>query len=291
MLTDSQREQFRRDGFLNYGEKVLTDEELDALRAALQRTLDGESEGAPDANRNIGGSPTSVVTQVVNIWEAEPAFAAHLVNDRIVPIVARLMTAAAGQPVDTVRVWHDQIQIKPPRIGGPTTWHQDFPYWPIISPPDLVSAWVALEDADEANGCMSMVRGSHRWGVYRGPQGNGTVGNTATHGPAYDPSFVPEGETVEVVPVPVKAGSVVFHHCLTWHGAPPNGSDRSRPAIAVHYMPGHVRYTPEGNHHLVEDHITVAPGEILKGEYFPTVLEEGRLQPAPRTPAHPSAKL
>jgi hypothetical protein len=36
---------------------------------------------------------------------------------------------------DTVRVWHDQVQIKPARIGGPTVWHQDHPYWPVISPP------------------------------------------------------------------------------------------------------------------------------------------------------------
>jgi ectoine hydroxylase-related dioxygenase (phytanoyl-CoA dioxygenase family) len=281
MLTDQQVQQFKHDGFLNYGEKILTDDELNALRAALKRTLDGESEAAPDANRNIGGSDTSVVTQIVNIWEAEPAFAAHLYNDRIVPMVARLMGDA-----ETVRVWHDQVQIKPPQVGGPTIWHQDFPYWPVISPSDLVSAWVALEDADEENGCMSMVRKSHSWGPYKGPHGGGTIKNTETHGPAYESSMVPEGEVVEVVSCPVKAGSVVFHHCLTWHGAPPNHSDRSRPAIAVHYMPGHVRYTPEGRHHLVEEHITVPAGEILKGEHFPTVLEDGRiLAPQPRTSA------
>jgi ectoine hydroxylase-related dioxygenase (phytanoyl-CoA dioxygenase family) len=158
MLTDQQVQQFRQDGFLSYGEKVLTDDELDALRVALKRTLDDQSESAPDAKRNIGGSDTSVVTQIVNIWEAEPAFAAHLYNDRIVPMVAQLMGGA-----ETVRVWHDQIQIKPPHIGGPTIWHQDFPYWPIIAPSDLISAWVALEDADEENGCMSMVRKSHSW--------------------------------------------------------------------------------------------------------------------------------
>ena len=183
------------------------------------------------------------------MWEAEPAFAAHLVNDRIVPMVAALMGA------DTVRVWHDQMQLKPPFIGGPTIWHQDFPYWPVISPPNLVSAWVALEDADEANGCMSMARRSHAWGAYRG----GTIGDTENYAPDYDPTFLPRGETVETVACPVKAGSVVFHHCLTWHGAPPNRTERPRPAIAVHYMPGDTRYTPHGKAHLVEKHIAVAP--------------------------------
>ena len=123
---------------------------------------------------------------------------------------------------------------------------------------------------------MSMVRGSHKWGPYRGPKGGGTIGNTADDGPDYEPSLVPPGESVEVVPVPVKAGSVVFHHCLTWHGAPRNRSARPRPAIAVHYMPGWERYQPEqGKEHLVEKYIAVAPGEVLRGSHFPTVLEDG----------------
>lgn len=266
MLTDTQLQSFRDDGFLVYG-RVLSDEQLNALRDALNRTVTGESEAAPDANRNLTGDPNNVVTQIVNIWEAEPAFRDHLSNTAIVPLVAQLMGT------DTVRVWHDQVQIKPPRIGGPTIWHQDFPYWPVIQPADLVSAWVALEDATVENGCMSMVRGSYKWGPYNG----GTVGNTETHGPAYDPAFIPEGETVEVVPCEVKAGSVVFHHCLTWHGAPPNRSEHNRPAIAVHYMPGWTRYEPQGKTHLVEEHIAVAPGEILTGEHFPTVMQAGKI--------------
>ncbi|MBC8102461.1 MAG: phytanoyl-CoA dioxygenase family protein [Cytophagales bacterium] len=286
MLTEPQIQQFRQDGFLNYGAPVLTENEVETLRAALHRTLAGKSEATPDSNRNIGGSDQSVVTQIVNIWEAEPAFAAHLHNDRIVSMVAQLMDGA-----DTLRVWHDQIQIKPPHIGGPTIWHQDFPYWPVISPPDLISAWVALEDADEANGCMSMVPRSHLWGSYNGPHGGGTIQNTERHGPAYEPSCVPDGETVAVVSVPVRAGSVAFHHCLTWHGAPPNHSDRPRPAIAVHYMAGSVRYTPQGRSHLVEEHITVAPGEILRGEHFPTVYEAGRVLPPPPAPNPLTAKL
>ena len=94
-----------------------------------------------------------------------------------------------------MRVWHDQMQLKPAHIGGPTIWHQDHPYWPVIQPADLVSAWVALEDATAENGAMSMVRRSHLWGQYDG----GTVGINADYSPAYDPAFVPGGETVEVV--------------------------------------------------------------------------------------------
>lgn len=271
MLTDEQIASFRENGFLYYG-PVLTPEELSSLQTALARVQSGDSAKSPEANRNLTGDPENVVTQIVNIWEAEPAFEAHLYNDRIVKMVAQLMGT------DTVRVWHDQVQVKPPRIGGPTIWHQDHPYWPVIQPADLVSAWVALDDATVENGAMSMVRRSHRWGPYNG----GTVGsNPDGWGPAADPSFLPEGETIEVVPVPVPAGGVVFHHCLTWHGAPPNRTDTNRPAIAVHYMPGWTRYEPNGASHLVEHHIEVAPGEELVGQHFPTVLENGVHQAPP----------
>jgi len=266
MLTNEQVEFFRRNGFLNYG-NVLSPHETTELRDALQRVLDDRSEAKPEAARNLLGDSEEVVIQVVNIWEAEPAFRKHLSNPRIVRMIAQLMGT------DTVRVWHDQIQIKPPFKGGPTVWHQDHPYWPVIAPADLVSAWVALEDATIDNGCMSMVPRSHLWGPY----GSGTIGNTDDHAPAYDPAFLPAGERVEVVPCEVPAGSVVFHHCLTWHGAPPNRTERNRPAIAVHYMPGHTRYEPRGEH-LIGHHIEVQPGEVLVGRAFPTVMENGEVR-------------
>ena len=98
--------------------------------------------------------------------------------------------------------------------------------------------------------------------------------------PLPDRSLLPPDAIIEPVPCPVKKGEVMFHHCLTWHGSPPNRSDRGRPAIAVHYMPGWTRYEKEpGRTHLVEHHITVQPGEVLKGEHFPTVWENGRPVP------------
>src|SRR3954469_10441695 len=63
-----------------------------------------------------------------------------------------------------IRLWHDQIQYKPKGVGGVNRWHQDWPYWPTMSVANAVTAWIAIDDADVDNGCMSMVAGSHRWG-------------------------------------------------------------------------------------------------------------------------------
>lgn len=264
LLTSEQKAEFHERGFLHYG-RVMTEEQTDALRERMFEVIEGRSKGKAESVSGWGDKRK--VIQIVNIWEADDLFRAHLYNPTITQIVSELMDT------DTVRVWHDQVQFKPPLIGGPTDWHQDHPYWPIIQPADLISAWVALEDATIENGAMSMVARSHLWGQYDG----GTIGINADYSPAYDPAFVPEGETVEVVPCEVVAGGVVFHHCRTWHGAPANHSDRPRPAIAVHYMPGYTRYAPSGHTHLVERHIHVAPGEALIGEHFPTVMEQGKM--------------
>jgi hypothetical protein len=80
LLTDEQVQFFRDNGYLNYNEPVLSPAELDDLRAALDRVMSGNSAAQPEriANISAGQSEGNVVTQIVNIWEAEPAFRRHL---------------------------------------------------------------------------------------------------------------------------------------------------------------------------------------------------------------------
>lgn len=263
MLTEQQVAGFHTQGFVQ-GPRVYSDEQADALRQRMFAVIEGRAAGSPELLRNMTGDAENVVIQIVNIWESDALFRRHIEHSAICGMAAQL----TGSPV--LRVWHDQIQYKPPRCGGPTNWHQDHPYWPIIQPADLVSAWVALDDADIDNGCMWMVPGSHRWGPYNG----GTIGtDPISFAPTPDPAWVGERK-IEPIPCPVKKGHVIFHHCLVWHGSPWNRSDRGRPAIAVHYMPGHTRYEPTTTH-VMERRVTVQPGEILQGEYFPLVWDNG----------------
>ena len=43
------------------------------------------------------------------------------------------------------------------------------------------------------------------------------------------------------VPVPVKAGCGMVHHCMTLHQTDPNRSSRDRRAMVLHYMPSGTR--------------------------------------------------
>jgi ectoine hydroxylase-related dioxygenase (phytanoyl-CoA dioxygenase family) len=159
---------------------LLGPDELKPLQDAFENLKEGRSKKQPELSRNLSGDEENVVLQIVNAWEAEEAFYRYLFHPVLTESAAQLMGT------DTVRVWHDQVQYKPPFKGGPTVWHQDYPYWPVLEPGDLVSAWLALEDADEENGCMSMVPGSHLWGTY----GDGTIGiRDGDWGPAFEEGF------------------------------------------------------------------------------------------------------
>lgn len=258
MLTTAQVEQFHANGFLNGG-RLLTDGEVETLRAEVMRVIDERERTdipQPVHVRNMSRDDSRAVWQIVNIWQASGPFHQLISRDDITTAIAQL--TGAGE----LRIWHDQIQYKPPQTGGTTHWHQDAPLWPIIRPMTEVTAWVALDDADEANGCMSMVRGSHKWGdnIEYLKQLEAINTMPTEH----------EGRPLRVASCPVRKGEVHFHHSLTWHGSHNNTSDRPRRAIALHYMTGETRYVASGEH-VMKQYVEVADGEQLRGSYFPQV--------------------
>ena len=253
MLSEADVRSFEERGFVTGG-RVLEADAVDELRAELARVSaeqDATDGAKPVLDRDIG-QERAPVQQVVNIWQASPAFRRLLQHPRIVAEVVQLTGARE------LRVWHDQIQYKPPRTGGTTHWHQDAPAWPVITPDVQVTAWVALDDVDLDNGCMWMVSGSHRWGTVSLPDPGEEL--PATFG----------GHSVSAEPRPVLAGHVHYHHCLTWHASFPNRSGGPRRAIAIHYMPEQTRYVQEGEHPM-KPFVQVQDGRQLTGDAFPQV--------------------
>ena len=258
MLTESQVSEFHAQGFLRGG-RVLSDAEVDELRSELQRVIDSHDrlERKPVRIVNLSGKPDAPVWQIVNIWMASDAFKRLVFNRAIIEEVARLTGARE------LRLWHDQIQYKPGQIGGVNMWHQDSPYWPNIAPlTSELTAWVALDEVDESNGCMSMVVGSHRWGKQ--------IDFLHTLREYGDMPAEFQGRALEVTLCPVGKGEVHYHHPLTWHGSHANTSGRPRRAIALHYMTQETVYVEAGNH-VMKPYVTVNDGEVLQGESFPQV--------------------
>ena len=65
-------------------------------------------------------------------------------------------------------VYHYQSKLtaKEPREGGAWEWHQDYGYWYYNGclRPDMLSCMIALDRSDRNNGCLQLVKGSHKLG-------------------------------------------------------------------------------------------------------------------------------
>ena len=154
VLTNRQVEDFNTNGFLNIGQ-VLDNEGCERFRSEMLRVAAGIYDRAPIQLRNVNQDENAPVLQISNIWHSSSMFFDHMSLPAITDAVAELTGSAV------LRVWHDQVQSKPANIGGSTAWHQDAPAWPILEPPDLITAWVPFQDTTIENGCMWMVPGSH----------------------------------------------------------------------------------------------------------------------------------
>jgi ectoine hydroxylase len=136
---------------------------------------------------------------------------------------------------DRVYVYHNKVVLKYPGMPG-FKYHQDYFYWYYMGNlfPDLVTAFIAVDAADEANGCLKVIEGSHKLGrldhkLYDGISDSGV-----------------EPQRLEVIcaRLPERAlvldvGDVAIFHCNTLHGADPNQSDASRLAVLGCYNTKH----------------------------------------------------
>ena len=61
-----------------------------------------------------------------------------------------------------VSVYFSQIFFKAPEGGGPKPAHQDNYYFGPTDIEGVVTAWIALDDATEENGCLDFIKGSHK---------------------------------------------------------------------------------------------------------------------------------
>ncbi len=131
--------------------------------------------------------------------------------------------------------WNTHWFVKEPGDGRYVGWHQDLTYWH-LEPDEAITVWIALSDVTVENGAMKMVRGTHTREV---------VEHTDTWKPG---AMLTRGQEIAVtvdeataIDVEMAAGEMSLHHHKIFHASPANrGMDR-RIALAVRYIPAHVR--------------------------------------------------
>lgn len=195
-----------------------------------------------------------------NLWREAPAFEA-LVRDGG---LARLVRDLRG--ADEVVYFQDNLVWKRPGATERVEWHQDYSYWPLSSPAGL-TVWIALDEADAANGCMHYLPGTHRLGECA-PQ-DFVAG--ATQAPRDDlPPLDARGREHEAVAVAAAPGDVVVHDPLVWHMSPGNSSDRERRAWSLSWILPSNRWDPGHSPHPFNYQYSPRPGSAVEGELFPS---------------------
>ena len=116
--------------------------------------------------------------------------------------------------------------IKNPNEKGFVSYHQDAKYIG-LEPHNWVTAWVAITDSNEQNGCMRMWSGSHKDNLKPHDQ-KFNKGNLLTRGQTV--KDVPRAETTPLI---LTAGQMSLHHPTIVHGSDLNKSDDRRIGFVI----------------------------------------------------------
>ncbi len=127
--------------------------------------------------------------------------------------------------------FHSKLMQKEPKVGGAWEWHQDYGYWyknQFMFPDELISVMVALTEANKGNGCLQVIKGSHKLGRVN----HGFAGEQV----GADMQMVNNAlKTMELVYVELEAGDALIFHSNLLHRSEANLSDRPRWSIISCY--------------------------------------------------------
>jgi phytanoyl-CoA hydroxylase len=264
MLTEAQKEQYHRDGFIVIP-NFKSAQEIAALRARAGQIV---NDFDPAAQSGIFSTIEQEKTtddyflgsdNTIRCFFEEEAFGAdgqlrqakelsinkigHAMHDldpvfRAFTADARLETLARDVGLVDPKVWQSMYIFKQPGIGGEVRWHQDATYFD-TDPISVTTFWFALEDATLDNGCLWAEPGGHRGPMRERFLRNGDVVRMEK---LSDLAW-PDNSTA--VPVECKAGSLVCFHGLLPHYSAPNRSPVSRHAYTLHVTDGATAYSPQ----------------------------------------------
>lgn len=185
-----------------------------ALRA------EGPKPGDFGASTEKDNDPLYKYPRMINMHRWDDTSRNWLLTDRL----RELLTGLAGVEPYAVQT---MLYFKPPGARGQAV-HQD--NWYLRAQPGTcIGAWMALDDCDEANGCLELVPGSNKWPLLCAVEADTEKSFTS------NTVALPEG--AELRPMIMKAGDVLFFHGSVVHGSKPNvTSDRFRRSLIGHYV-------------------------------------------------------
>ena len=215
-LTSRQSAEFRRNGYLLVPQ--LFDAESIALLDKIARA--DRAIAAAGAMEDADGGKSKIwITHELH----KNIYTAFVHCERIVQPMEQIFEGP-------VYHWHHKMILKEPRIGGAWEWHQDYGYWYIETClfPRLASCLIAVDRAVKENGCLQVLKGSHKMGRLDHQRIRGQF--TA------EPQRVEiAGQRLGLVHCEMEPGDALFFHCNTLHRSDPNRSESARWSLICCY--------------------------------------------------------
>lgn len=223
MVTPEQMKLFHDKGWVVV-EGVFDTDTIDNI-AAIATTIIDEDLKQPHVSLMAGERLESgeiIPRKIMYPFFKHPAFQKFVLNDRFNSVIEEFIG-------NTPLLLTDQVFMKPPQHGGPKPYHQDDFYFQCFPADQVITAWIALDDVDEENGCLRYISESHKVGIIP----HSPISEAEPH------NLVPPDDRINMDNeelAPVHKGGVVFHHSQTLHSSHRNYSDRWRRGYATHWV-------------------------------------------------------
>ncbi|MBC7902034.1 MAG: phytanoyl-CoA dioxygenase family protein [Gemmatimonadaceae bacterium] len=218
-LSQAEQQAFHRDGFV-IKRAFFSNKETDLLYGlSVDDSVIGNS---MDFNDQAGNRTR------LTLWftPGDDSFGLMSRSERMVNAVEALL-GTNGK----VCHFHSKVMQKEPRVGGAWEWHQDYGYWyknGFLFPEAMISVMIALTEATKENGCLQVLKGSHKMQRFEH--------SFAGEQQGADFDFVDAAEKVcELVYVELEPGDTLFFHSNILHRSAANTSDKSRWSIISAY--------------------------------------------------------
>src|SRR3569833_3220918 len=220
MMNAEQRAAYERDGYLLV-KGFCSQEETDKLYNTAVED-DAMRKNALDLN-DLTGKKTR---QSLWFTPGNDVFGYLTRSEKMVHSVAQLL-----QNDSAVCHFHSKLMQKEPKVGGAWEWHQDYGYWyknQFMFPDQLISVMVALTKANKENGCLQVIKGSHKLGrINRGFSGEQVGADMVMVNNAL--------KTMDIVYVEIEPGDALVFHSNLLHRSEAILSDKHRWSIISCY--------------------------------------------------------
>ena len=250
-LTQQQIADYHRDGYLIV-RNFLNDEEISKLYkiATNDETL---QKHAFDLNDQSGKKTK------LTLWytPGNDAYGLLTKSHRMVDSVNKLLDGDSA-----VCHFHSKLMQKEPKVGGAWEWHQDYGYWyknEFLFPGEMMSVMVAITEANKQNGCLQVIKGSHKMGRIE----HGFAGEQVGASKHYVDLIL---KTNELIYVELLPGDALFFHSNLLHRSEANLSDTARwSLISCYNRSNNIPYN-EPSHSSIIPLQAVSNDALLKWE-------------------------